>query len=118
MRGVMGLRYDATGGRWGIETILTLAAPKKAQDIDFETAGAVFPTAGYRIVDLLAYYRYTDHITLNLGLFNVFDKSYIEWEIARGLGSDPHAGLGDPVDIRDRFTQPGINVSASLRVEF
>ncbi|EIC31530.1 MULTISPECIES: TonB-dependent hemoglobin/transferrin/lactoferrin family receptor [Methylomicrobium] len=118
MRGVLGLGYDAAGGRWGIETILTLAAPKKTQDIDFETAGAVFPTAGYGTVDLLAYCRYTDHVTLNLGLFNIFDKRYIEWETARGLGSDPHAGLGGPVDIRDRFTQPGINVSASLRVEF
>lgn len=118
MRGVMGLRYDAAGGTWGAEAILTLAGPKKAQDIDFETAGAVFPTAGYGVLDLLAYYRYGEHVTLNLGLFNVFDKRYIEWETARGLGSDPHAGLGQPVDIRDRFTQPGTNVSVSLRVEF
>lgn len=118
MRGVMGLRYDAPGGHWGIESILTLAAPKKTKDIDFETAGAVFPTAGYGIVDLLAYYRYNDHVVLNLGLFNVFDKRYIEWETARGLGSDPHAGLGGPVDIRDRFTQPGTNVSVSFRAEF
>lgn len=118
MRGVLGLRYDAPAGDWGLETILTLAAPKKTQDIDFATAGAVFPTAGYGTVDLLAYYRYTDHVTLNLGLFNLLDKRYIEWETARGLGSDPHAGLGGPVDIRDRFTQPGVNVSASVRVEF
>jgi hemoglobin/transferrin/lactoferrin receptor protein len=118
MRGVTGLGYDAANGKWGGEAILTLAAPKTAADIDFETAGAVFPTAGYGIVDLLAYYRYSDHAILNLGLFNVFDKTYIEWETARGLGNDPHAGLGQPVDIRDRFTQPGTNVSASLRVEF
>lgn len=118
MRGVLGLRYDAPSGDWGSEAVLTLAAPKRTRDIDFTPAGAVFPTAGYALVDLTAYYRYGSHLTLTAGLFNLLDKTYIEWEDARSRGSDPHAGLGGVVDIRDRYTRPGRNAGVSLKVEF
>jgi hemoglobin/transferrin/lactoferrin receptor protein len=118
MRGVLGLRYDAPGGDWGSEAMLTLAAPKRARDIDFASAGAVFPTAGYALVDLTAYYRYGDHATLTAGLFNLLDKTYIEWEDARSRGTDPHAGLGGAADIRDRYTRPGRNAGVSLNLEF
>jgi hemoglobin/transferrin/lactoferrin receptor protein len=118
MRGVIGLRFDAPGGDWGAETALTLAAPKKRQDIDIETAGDVFPTPGFGLVDLTGYYRFGDRVTLTAGVFNLLDKRYFEWEDVRGRGNDPHAGLGGAVDIRDRYSRPGRNVSVSLRVEF
>jgi hemoglobin/transferrin/lactoferrin receptor protein len=118
MRGILGLRYDAPAGNWGAEAMLTLAAPKRERDIDFERAGSVFPTAGYGTVDLVAHCRYADRATLNVGIFNLLDKKYIEWEDARGRGADPHAGLGAPVDIRDRYTRPGRNLGVSLRMEF
>lgn len=118
MRGVLGLRYDTPSGHWGGEAMLTLAAPRKSADIDYASAGSVFPTKGYGMVDLTAHYRPTDHFTLSVGLFNLLDKTYIEWEDARSRGSDPHADLGGTVDVRDRYTRPGRNLGASLRMEF
>ncbi len=120
MKGVMGVRYDAPSGNWGLEAILTLAAPKKEKDIDFELSGSVFPTPGYGVVDLTGYYRFGEHVNLNLGLFNLLDKKYTEWQDLRTRGGDPHASLdgNSATDIRDRYTRPGLNVGASLRVEF
>lgn len=118
LKGVLGLRYAAPSGRWGTEAILTGVAPKRVQDIDFTTAGQVFATPGYGVLDLTAFYRWGGHATLNLGLFNVLDKKYFDWEDVRGRGSDPHAGLGPQYDIKDRYSRPGRNVGLTLSLAF
>jgi hemoglobin/transferrin/lactoferrin receptor protein len=118
MKGVIGLRYEAPSGNWGTEAILTLVAPKKVKDIDFDTAGQVFPTEGYGVLDFTAFYRVGSYAALNLGLFNVLDKKYFDWEDVRGRGSDPHAGLGPQYDIKDRYSRPGRNVGVSLSMAF
>jgi hemoglobin/transferrin/lactoferrin receptor protein len=122
MKGVLGLRYDAPSARWGTEAILTLQAGKRDEDIDLTApqSTAVVSTAGYGMVDLLAYYRHGEHLTFNVGVFNLLDKKYSEWQALLTRGADPHAGLTPqtPVDVRDRYTQPGRNVSVSLRLEF
>jgi hemoglobin/transferrin/lactoferrin receptor protein len=118
MKGVLGLRYDAPKGNWGAEAIMTLAAAKEKEDIDFAVSGDVFPVSGYGLVDLNGYYRLGEHVTLNAGLFNLLDKKYTQWQDVTSRSGDPHAALGAPVDIRDRYTQVGRNVGVSLRVEF
>jgi hemoglobin/transferrin/lactoferrin receptor protein len=64
--------------------------------------------AGYGIVDLLAHVNVSERIRLNVGLFNLTDKSYIRWADTAAIGSDA------PV----RFTQPGFNAGATLRIEW
>lgn len=118
MRGVVELRFDHPDGDWGTQTFLSMTGPKLNQYIDYANAPTAFPTGGYVLVDATAYYRFNDHVTMNFGVFNLLNKKYVEWENARSSSNDPHAGLGNQPDIRDRYTSPGINGGVTLRVEF
>lgn len=102
---VFGLAYDAPSNRFGGDLILTLVGSKEADDLD--PNGTRIPVAGYGTVDLLGYYRFADNVTLNVGVFNLTDKQYIRWADTAAIGID------SPL----RFTQPGINASATIRVE-
>ena len=104
---VVGASYDAANERWGTELIVTHVDGKDQSDI-----GAADPrieTDSYSIVDLLAYARFNDRISLNVGLFNLTDETYIRWADAPPPGGE---------SVADRYTQPGFNAGATLRVEF
>lgn len=103
LTGVFGLAYDDTSGRWGGQLIWTLVASKEAGDIDGDER---MPTAGYGTVDLLARYAFSERMQVNLGLFNLGDKRHLRWIDTTGIGVDAPA----------RFTQPGFNVAATLRM--
>lgn len=117
MRGVIELRLDHPDGDWGSQAFLTLAGPKLSQYIDYQNAPTAFPTAGYVLLDATAYYRFSPHVTMNFGVFNILNKNYIEWENARSVSNDPHSGLGTQPDIRERYSSPGINGGVTLRIE-
>ena len=102
---VFGLSYNARSDRWGGELMWTLVNAKDESDIDANNLRLA--TAGYGIVDLLAYLRLTDRVRINAGLFNIGDKSYIRWADTAGIGADASA----------RFTQPGFNFGATVRFE-
>ena len=89
--------------RFGFELIATGVEGKDEADID--DSAPRFSTAGYVIVDLLAHYQVAPSLRLNAGVFNVTDRTYIQWSDTAGIG-------GDDVN---RFTQPGTNVSVTLR---
>jgi hemoglobin/transferrin/lactoferrin receptor protein len=103
---VLGLRFSPAGDRWGTELVMTAVDSKGAGDIDANNPRS--PVAGYGIVDLLAHVNVSERIRLNVGLFNLTDKSYIRWADTAAIGS--HAAA--------RFTQPGFNAGATLRVEW
>jgi len=105
LNAVFGLSYSAADDRWGVDLIWTLVERKDQDDIDINNPRIA--SAGYGIVDLLARMQLTDRTRINLGLFNIGDKSYIRWADTAGIGQDSPA----------RFTQPGFNIGASLRVE-
>lgn len=118
MRGVFEFRYDDKSGDWGTQIFVTLTGPKLRKYIDYANAPTAFPTAGYALLDWTAFYRFSEHITVNAGLFNLLNKSYIEWENARSTSNDPHAGLVNAGDTRSRYTSPGINGGLTLRIEY
>lgn len=100
---VFGLGY-AGDERWSAEAVWTLVAAKDAGDID--SASPLPPTAGYGIVDVLVHARLGARTQLDVGLFNIGDKTYRRWADSAGIGTDA------PL----RFTQPGFNFGATLRV--
>ena len=100
---VFGLRY-AADERWSVDAIWTLVAAKDAGDID--DAVPIPPSSGYGILDVLAHVSIGRHVLLDVGLFNVGDKAYRRWADSRGIGGDAPR----------RFTQPGFNFGATLRV--
>ncbi len=90
--------------RWGVDAIWTLAGAKDLADIDSSDPRP--PASGYGIVDLLAHARVGDRVQVDVGLFNITDKTYLRWADSAGIGADA------PL----RFTQPGFNFGATLRV--
>ncbi len=102
---VMGLGYRAPDGKFGGQIIMTHAARKEE-----DRAPGVFRPGDYTILDATVFVRLAERFTLRAGVFNLLDKSYIEYADVRGLGPTS--------TITDAFTQPGRNFSASLSVKF
>lgn len=102
---IIGLRYRAPENIWGAELIGTIVGEKTRVDDD-----DLFTPDGYFTLDLLAYYNISDNVSLNLGLFNLFNERYFVWSDVEGIEADDE-------DL-DRFAQPGFNAAFSIRVRF
>ena len=106
LNGVLGIAFAPGNGTVRVEAIFAGARGKDEADIDARAPR--LPSAGYGTLDLLADVRLGTRVRLNLGLFNVTDKTYIRWIDTAGIGGDA------PL----RFSQPGFNGAATLHVEF
>ena len=74
------------------------------------STGASFATPSAWLVDATAAVHLTDAISLEAGLFNLLDETYWEWGDVQGLAA------GSPV--LDRYSSPGRNVAATLRLHW
>lgn len=100
---VLGLRWAPAAARWSSELVWTWADAKELGDTD-----GTRPTAGgWSTFDLLGHVRLAERLRLDLAVFNLTDETYVRWADTAAVGSD---ALG-------RFTQPGRNFAATLRVE-
>lgn len=102
---VLGLRYDRDE-KFGGKLMLT-AAEKKQRNPD---PAARYNPAGYAVADLTGYYRVNKQLTVNAGVFNLFDKKYFNWSDVRKL--TPTYGQ------IDAYSQPGRNISVSMKMDF
>ncbi|TBU74288.1 TonB-dependent hemoglobin/transferrin/lactoferrin family receptor [Pseudomonas daroniae] len=115
LTGVFGLGYDQE--RYGALLNWTLVKRKsRIDDSAFNapdgTSGQ-FRTPGFGILDLSGYYKLTDDLTVNAGLYNLTDKQYWLWDDVRGYDGVGEAGVTSPANL-DRLTQPGRNFSVNL----
>lgn len=106
---VLGLAYDHADGLWGAEFITTAV---RKQDRLPERTPELHAAAGYVVLDLLGYWRPARGLTINAGLFNLADRSYVEWADAR------LAGLAEGSALIERYTRPGRNAAVNVRYEF
>lgn len=115
MTGVLGLGYEqnAYGG------LLSLTLVKAKSDVDesgFHAPDGVssqFKTPGFGLLDLTGYYKVTDDLTLNAGLYNLTDRKYWRWDDVRGYDGTGEGAVFAPANL-DRLTQPGRNFSVNL----
>lgn len=110
LRGILGLSYEAE--QWGARAQMTMAAARtKVQDPTTN-----FKAPGYGIVDLTAYWKpaAVKGLTLQAGLFNVFNKTY--WNAL----DVPDTVSARPTSVSsvDYYTQPGRNFSLSLTYQY
>ena len=104
---VLGLGYARPAGRWGGELVTTFTEGKGRDDVDSTTVAQYTPP-GYEVVDLTLFWDVTNNLSLRLGAFNLLDEKYWAWPDVIGLaGSSP---------ILDRYTRPGRNFAAFVRV--
>jgi len=106
-RGLLGLRYEAPSGKLGIALDLTVAAAK--HDVD-ESAAPLFRPGGYAVADLRLQWRYSERVTVDVGLFNLADRSYHEWATVRGRAP------GDP--LLPLYREPGRNAAVTISATF
>ncbi|MDO9241379.1 MAG: TonB-dependent receptor, partial [Methylicorpusculum sp.] len=74
----------------------------------------------YGVVDFNAYYRFNEHVAINAGLFNILDKTYIDWEDVNTRSGDPHSNLGTfaNADLWERYSRPGRNAGITIKAAF
>ncbi|MDX2310308.1 TonB-dependent receptor [Pseudomonas sp. On1] len=112
---VLGLGYEQQnyGG------LLSWTLVKRKDRVDDSTffapdgASKQFRTPGYGVLDLTGYYKVTDDITVNAGLYNLTDKKYWQWDDVRGYDALGEAGVTQPANL-DRLTMPGRNFAINL----
>ena len=102
---VLGVSYDSADGRWGGQLVWTGVRAKDSSDIS--AGSALKETSGYGLLDLIARYRLSESLSVNAGVYNIMDKTYIKWADTAGIGRDA----------ADRFTQPGTNFSVGVKLE-
>lgn len=102
---VLGLRYD-NQGQYGAQLLATIVE-RKHRNPD---ATLYYTPDGYEVVDLMGYYQVNKNVTVNAGVFNVFDRKYFAWTDVRSL-SPSYAQI-------DAYSQPGRNATISVKYQF
>ncbi|AIR89658.1 TonB-dependent receptor [Pseudomonas cremoricolorata] len=72
-----------------------------------------FRTPGYGVLDLSGFYKLTDDLTVNAGLYNLTDKKYWQWDSVRAYDGLGEAGVTQPANL-DRLTLPGRNFAINV----
>ena len=72
-----------------------------------------FRTPGYGVLDLSGFYKVTDDVTVNAGLYNLTDKKYWQWDDVRGYDAQGEASVTQPANL-DRLTMPGRNFAVNV----
>ena len=115
LTGVFGLGYEQAnyGG------LLSWSLVKRKTRVDDTTffapdgQSSQFRTPGYGVLDLSGFYKVTDDVTVNAGLYNLTDKKYWQWDSVRGYDGQGEAGVTQPANL-DRLTMPGRNFAINV----
>jgi hemoglobin/transferrin/lactoferrin receptor protein len=117
---VMGVGYRSQDSRFGGQLFVTHSASKSisstvgvADDGSPTTVCSGQPCYlpdGFTILDLTAFAKLTEGLTLRAGIFNILDEKYAWWSDVRGLAATS--------TVTDAYTQPGRNASVSLSYRF
>ena len=107
---VVGVGYRDPQVRFGGQLIATHSAQKEADRTTGLCNPACYRPDSFTILDLTAYAKVIDGLTLRIGIFNLLDKKYAWWSDVRGLASTS--------TVTDAYTQPGRNASISLSYRF
>ncbi|MGR6656229.1 TonB-dependent receptor [Pseudomonas mosselii] len=112
---VLGLGYE-TSNYGGLLSWTLVKRKDRVDDSTFfapDGASKQFRAPGYGVLDLTGFYKVTDDITVNAGLYNLTDKKYWQWDDVRGYDALGEAGVTQPANL-DRLTMPGRNFAINL----
>ncbi|MBE9101848.1 TonB-dependent hemoglobin/transferrin/lactoferrin family receptor [Vacuolonema iberomarrocanum] len=105
---VAGLGYRAPGDRWGVEFIGTVVGEPDVNDI-INDQERFIPDA-YTVFDLIGYINLSPNVSLNLGVYNIFNTEYYQFADVRNVTADrPDIG---------RFSQARTSFRAGLTWRF
>ncbi|RTR29779.1 TonB-dependent hemoglobin/transferrin/lactoferrin family receptor [Shewanella atlantica] len=122
MRGTVGANYytDLAGMEADLATVVRFADKMdRTTDLDIfpgmDTFNSVYNTAGYAVVDLTLGVRINESWKLRTGVYNLFDKEYIDYADVAGQSKYLLNSLGTP---DTNFTQPGRYFNVSVNYQF
>jgi len=93
---------------------LTATYVDRVKHVNDDDGGPFFRPPSYFTVDVSAYWRVREDVTLQVGVNNLLDEQYWEWGSSRRGGG--HSSNAASVD--DRATAPGMNGFVSLTYRF
>jgi hemoglobin/transferrin/lactoferrin receptor protein len=108
---VVGLAYRAPANQWGARLLATYVGTPRVGSDNIRLVPQEYIT-----VDVTGYYNFSSQVTLNVGIFNLFNAKYFENADLRNAAL-VNTNAADVARV-DRFAQPGINVAASLTWKF
>lgn len=84
---VVGLNYDSPSANWGTSLKTVYTAKKGANDINTTDTGDKdqIENPSSTVVDLTAYYKPMEDLTLRAGVYNLTNEQYWLWNDVRGL---------------------------------
>ncbi|WP_293135005.1 TonB-dependent hemoglobin/transferrin/lactoferrin family receptor [Moritella sp.] len=84
---VVGLNYDSPSANWGTSLKTVYTAKKGLSDINATATGNEdqIENPSSTVVDLTAYYKPMEDLTLRAGVYNLTDEQYWSWNDIRGL---------------------------------
>lgn len=116
--------YSAPQRRWGIEASVDYTAGKDASDAYYlnfldEREDREYLSRTATVLDVTAYYQFTDQLSLRGGVYNLTDKEYYTWDGIRFVGTDDlRPGIGVTGSGISRYTEPGRNFRVRLDYTF
>ena len=136
-RTVLGLNYDSPNQTWGLRAIVTHSREKNLDEIYFyderyiannERKGTKESSGAWLTWDVIGYWNLPHNISINAGIYNLFNKRYANWEAIRqsSFGSlhrhnaqqqGSYRNTNDETNFA-RYLAPGRNFTLGLEVKF
>ncbi len=104
---VNNLQWHSANNIWNVNLYSTFVAK---QDRVAQGRSSLFVPAGYSVFDLFVDYKLSQKQRIRLGIFNLTDKEYWNWQQVRNFSEDEV--------IIDALSKPSRNVSLSYAIEF
>ncbi len=105
--------YDAPSGKYGVRLTGTYVDRVRRVDDTIPETGALYRPEAYFLLDLAAWWKPTESLTINGGINNLLDEKYWSWSSARRTSSGSTGESGN-----ERNTGPGTNFHVSLTYQF
>lgn len=106
LKGTLGVRLEQPN--WNINTALRFADDMSKVGKDAKGNDNI-KSAGWGVVDIYAQFKPVQDLQLNVGVFNLFDKEYVNYESITGQSASASTS---------RQTEPGRNLSARVKYVF
>lgn len=144
MKSVYGLSYNHNSGKFGLDLYVTHSKAKEAKDTYNESWRAQrdkeitadpnnigkknvtkdstkrWRSNSYTLVDVIAYAKPIENLTLQFGVYNLTNRKYITWDSARSIKQFGTSNRIDYVSGEgiNRFYAPGRNFKLSAELTF
>ncbi|OZG42492.1 ligand-gated channel protein [Aeromonas sp. A35_P] len=106
LKGTLGVRLEQPN--WNINTALRFADDMSKVGKDAKGNDNI-KSAGWGVVDIYAQFKPVQDLQFNLGVFNLFDKEYVNYESITGQSASASTS---------NKTEPGRNLSARVKYVF